>query len=1098
MNPSSIVRAPTPPARPVALATPGASPEASHASSRGRVQLRAAGPAVTTSFCAPARPPESRDSWPQLRASTSRAALKDFLPAEAAHLPGDVSTLSTWSTVLGSAVGRVSQITVTPGAVFAAEASGIPPPPQGLFVHDGKYAKVVGKQAQKRYLGNEDTQHLALPAKPVYRQSIMGTPTSPLPARRASTDAETFAAQYTSPLDFELTPVELDHIVDGVPFKKTVNGFRIGGISPHVVVEAAPGKFYVAGTMRASDLPRDLRRLDPTVPMDKHCIDLFNEYKGRLNVLPALLTPKTTFDNLSQHVSQHPSPNARDQAIAFKILTSGRAQDRYVEICKRSIDSRERFDSERHASDALTYQTILGPDHVFTVDGQWNIADAAGITDLKTHLQGGNIAFASLGSEDGRVLYFSTSGGKRFDALTLHIHKAMGDADEITIGDTTYVDARRRVMRTLQSESGTPPVGLVDLPVLGDDRESGPSRLKDSEQTIAAAIVHDMRSRAIVTSIHVNSLLDTCDSCASALSMLQTLTGHSVDFVYHRDYGASAENSAHKSVRTLQTLLATASALRADSMVNDTTAKCMTARRLLTPELLQELAIGLRFANGDKADQLAFRVNVDYLRLLAGLVADDTLPARAVLKALSSEAGLVYVSLLGHRAPSLETLAHAWADLLHEIVDKRVTREDVLRLLLGRSDPCQTCFLIELLNAPREPGDCRRALLTRLRAEHLIPTFRDLLASQGRLGAAIIVFRLRPRWRQVPEMALEHHDVPTVIDGIRRVISEKVLLRLEADRLKTRLREIMPTITIREQQAMREMVDGAVQRAWQKALPGEHPPSEIARQVLDDIGPAYGRDLALSRKKARDAVIREEVSAYVAFLRSNPDAEAEAVKAAFQTHVANAKAAHGQMISPAADHPLPTADAADQAGLRVAPEVLSVTTTREASEKREAAASEAVQVATTSKAVAASVTHRTTQKIKETAKKKTFLSRQTGGYAAFVAANEASKTKAAKQATDDAEAKTQREADAQSNAATWRIAHRLRTLQGTTWSQLRDRKDALSSQYTTEELVERHANLNKPSTSASARATEAASRIPSAQWQAPDGSIRTSNKEHKS
>ncbi|WP_140413463.1 hypothetical protein [Pandoraea sp. PE-S2T-3] len=989
----------------------------------------------------------------------------------------------------------MSQVTVTPGTVFAIDASGLPAHPQGLFVHDEKYVRVTGKQAHKRYLGDEDTRNLALPPKPVYRQSIKGTPTSPLPIPRVPTQADLSNSQFT-PLDFELTQVELDDIVDGVPFRKTVNGFRIGGMSPHVVVEADPGKYYAAGTMRTSNLPGHLRRLDPMVPMDKRCIDLFNEYKSRLNALPELVTPTPTFANVSQHLSQYPSPIAQDQALAFKIITSGPVQNRYVEMCKSSIDSRERFDGARHANDALTYQTILGPDLVFTVDDQWNIADAAGITDLKTHLQGGNIAFASLGSEDGRVLYFSTSGGKRFDTLKLHIHESMGDADEVTIDDVTYVDARRRMTRALQGVSGTHTVGLVDLPVLGDDRESGPSRLKDSEQTIAAAIVHDMRSRPIVTSIHVNSLLDTCDSCASALSMLQTLTGHSVDFVYHRDYGAPTENSTHRTVRTLQTLLATASALRAHGMVNDTTAKCLTARRLLTPELLQELAIGLRFANGDRADQLAFRVNVDYLRLLAGLVNDDTLPARAVLNALSSEVGLVYASLLGHRAPTLESLAHAWADLLHEMVDKSIKRDDVLRLLLGRGAPCQTCFLVELLNAPRESGDCRRALLNRLRAESLMPSFRDLLASQGRLGAAIIVFRLRPRWRQVPEMALEHHDVPTVIDGIRRVITEKILLRLEADRLQTRLHEIMPTITIREQQAMREMVGNAVQNAWQKALPGEHPPSEVARQVLDDIGPAYGRDLARSRKKARDAIIREEVSAYVEFLRANPEADADVVKMVFQNHVAKAKATHGQMISPDEGQMLPTADVAEQAEQRVAPEVLSIATTRAAAAKRDEAMSQTTQLATTSKATVTSLANRTAQTLKETIKKQTQLLHQNGGYAALAAANELSREKASKKAGQEAEAKSEREANARSNAATENIAERLRYLQGTTLPQLQDRKDALSSNDKTEALVVRHANLSKPSTSASARAAEALSLPASAQWQAPDGSIRTSNKEH--
>lgn len=578
--------------------------------------------------------------------------------------------------------------------------------------------------------------------------------------------------------------------------------------------------------------------------------------------------------------------------------------------------------------------------------------------------------------------------------MTLHIHEAMGDGDEITINDITYVDARRRVKRVLQSAPGTQTTGLVDLPVLGEGKGDVPSRFKDAEQTIAAAIVHDMRYRAIVTGIHFNSLLDTCDSCASALSILQTLTGHAVDFVYHRDYGASAESSTDGTIRTLQTLLATASALRAQGMVNDAAAKCMTARRLLTPEVLQALAIGLRYAHGDNADQLAFRVNVDYLRLLAGLVSEKTLPARAVLNALSSEAGLNYASLLGHRAPALETLAHAWADLMHEIADKRVSREPVLRVLLGRSGPYQASFLVELLNAPREPSDCRRALLNRLHAERLMPSFDDLRAIEGPLGAAILVFRLRLHQKPAPEMALGQHSVPAVIDDIRRVISEKVLLRLEADRLRTRLHELMPTVTISEQQAMREMVGNVVQNAWQKVLPGEHPPSEIARQVLDDIGPGYGRDLARSRKAARDTIIRVEVSAYIEFLRANPDADVDAVKTAFQAHVASAKAAHRQLISDGTSVPTSMPSVDTQAEALVAQGAAATTSARAAAQVAivAQAAGGAQKAADASDAVAATVVRRNAEAVRQKVKQRALDSVQVKGLAAYVKVQAESKT----------------------------------------------------------------------------------------------------------
>ncbi|ALS61351.1 hypothetical protein AT302_17790 [Pandoraea norimbergensis] len=236
--------------------------------------------------------------------------------------------------------------------------------------------------------------------------------------------------------------------------------------------------------------------------------------------------------------------------------------------------------------------------------------------------------------------------------------------------------------------------------------------------------------------------------------------------------------------------------------------------------------MGLHFVKGSGADELAFQVNVDYVQLVAGLLNDNIVSSRAILNALSSVEGRRYISLSGHRASELQPLAEAWASLLHELLAAGVPRAQVLSLLI-RMPAGGTSFFVELLNAPRVPNDCRRALFNRLSADNLMPTYREIRQVEGRLGAMILTFRLRPRRQTIPPISTTLHAVEQVIDHIREAISEHVVLKLEADHLSTRLREIMPYVTINEQRALREMVIEAVQTAWSQVLPGETPPRKL-------------------------------------------------------------------------------------------------------------------------------------------------------------------------------------------------------------------------------------------------------------------------------
>ncbi|ALS61350.1 hypothetical protein AT302_17785 [Pandoraea norimbergensis] len=202
------------------------------------------------------------------------------------------------------------------------------------------------------------------------------------------------------------------------------------------------------------------------------------------------------------------------------------------------------------------------------------------------------------------------------------------------------------------------------------------------------------------------------------------------------------------------------------------------------------------------------------------------------------------------------------------------------------------------------------------------------------------------------------------------------------------------------------------------------------------------------------------------------------------------------MVSPDAGRAVAgTSDVADQAG-QALPEVSTIAVTRAAEAKLEETLSQTAQVVKEAAQATTSAVIRNAQTIKEAAKQQTLLTAQSGGYAAFALANETARKKAAKQVEADAEAKAERVITARSDAATEVIAERLLHSRGMTLPQLQERKDKLSSKTTTEEVEARHKKLSEPSTSGQSRKKAGeSSRIASAQFQAPDGSIRTTNKE---
>lgn len=541
----------SPPASAPPSPRPGTStqpPETPPTASIAGVRLRPASASRANQHLAPVQASVVRPPFPQFRTSKSHPRLTDLIAdPEKEKRPGAKSVSSgrarhSSANHPSKSSDAISSVAFAPATVHSDGTLGTQSW-QGVFVNEGKYVKASDWDLRVTHLSPKDARKLALPSRPVFHQFIKGTPGEPRPLHLPA-PAGMDGTPYPPPAGLELVPVLLEDIVTGLPYRKTVNGLRIGGISPHVVVEADPGMIYVGSIMREPHATTSMRRLDPLVPDDKRSIDLFLEHRSQLKAMPFMLTSTETVRTVMAHVSGNLSPDMSRRDATFRVMASESAQMQYVQTCKSSLRSRQQFNAAEHSDDVVIYQAILGRDHVFPLGDNWNIGSAAGIGDLRRQLNGGNIAFATFTNEHGRMVYFSTSGSHRTVSVELHIHTAMGEADEVTLGGITFVDANRRIGHRRRNADVQTDDVRINLPALGVRTQSSINRLRDCEQTITNVVVHDTRDSPIFTSIHMNSLFDTCDSCASVLSILQERTGQSIDFVFHRDYGVTVANSS--------------------------------------------------------------------------------------------------------------------------------------------------------------------------------------------------------------------------------------------------------------------------------------------------------------------------------------------------------------------------------------------------------------------------------------------------------------------------------------------------------------------------------------------------------------------------
>ncbi|WP_150669405.1 hypothetical protein [Pandoraea anhela] len=780
--------------------------------------------------------------------------------------------------------------------------------PLGLFVHGGKYIRVNNTGNRLSVFPPHEAQQLGLPPTPRLHQRIRGDIAQELlsPAAQPPTSAPETPLLSQGDAAW-LVPLRLSHLVPDIGFTKSLFGVRMPEQPSTVVVQLEKHWFYASRGFAQRSGTHAFDRLDPDVPDDKLLIDRFLELKQHLKTHSPQLRRTANFRNVerqldaSQPPTRRPRPASWTADEAMKIFTSEKAQRAFVAANKASMASRSRFDAKRDEFDLAVYRTLLGPDMVFETDGEWNIGNTAGVADLKSRLRECNFAFASVLTPYGRKVYFSLSGGARAAGLSLAIHDKMGEAEEVTIGPVAFIDAKRRLARFRHESPDSPSKTAlqVNLPVLDPACSSNVDHVNDAEQIIATVVARDARTVPLIGGIHFNTLLDTCDSCASTLALLQTQTQRPVSVIYHRDYGVTTANSRDRTILAIQQVAKAINDLHAGRMTGNVAEMVAVARKLPVPPLVASLSNALLRFDGSFTDAayLGLISNACYLRLLGVLARNEVIETTAVVDMLLSAQGRAYVSLLATRVATHPLLARAWASLLHELKAAGAQRAALLRVLLSKPDGSGRCFYVELLRAPHAPGDARNALLAWLKSAGLVPRPRELPAYVSLMRTCKLSLRLLLQADSVSALSFEHVTLDALLREARESLSLTALDTADNARLAQRMRESMPTIRIAEQRAFREMVEQQVQAAWKDVLPESTAPSYIAKDIIEQYGPDYGAALSSARKAAREAIIEQEVAAYAEFQRRHPGASQEVLEAQFEACLRSARATYMATIA---------------------------------------------------------------------------------------------------------------------------------------------------------------------------------------------------------
>lgn len=844
----------------------------------------------------------STRTWPRLTASNSHPRLSELLHAYDASSEPDVATSNDdLPERLFRTRSSISEVSVVPASIPEQTR---PAPHSGMsrakrhtarafFASEGLFATVSEEDLQPSALSARGARRFGLSSKPDYHPHIIGVVSARnAPLSKAQGDAA-------------LVRVELSDIVDGVPFEKSVVGVQLTNTG-HIVVCADANAFYATSTIPPKATQVRFRRLDAGNRDDQLKIDEYLAHKRQLKADAMVNNPPLTAMNVARTLTRRAgSPDKETVRTALDTLISPVELTSYVENCRAQLRSRKRFDAHFHKRDLEIYRTLLGNDLVFKENGQWNISHDAGIADLRMHLMSGNLAFAVVGAESGVNVYFATSDSERLEGLRLHIHEAMGDADAVDIGDTTFIDAKRRLARiaTLSNAPG-PSRARVNLPTLAPPGARQPERCRDAEQILAAAIEHDMREDPIITGIHVNSLLDTCDSCAVALPILGQITGQDITFVYHRDYGVTSAISEDRRIRMLKMLATTGNQLRGALVNGDHPTLRRVSNALLVPEMLGVIASTLHISSRSEAHPKIYPIaNALYLHLLASLIREDAIFGNDTVAMLRSNEGKTYVALIGYRIRNDPYLACAWCTLMRELTLAGVPAEALRAILLARANQHLRSFWLELLSARSTTRENHLDQVYHLlKQDDLNPSLANSRRECGLLDA----LRIRAlRYLKISRRAPVKEDrsqgvgspIPEVLEAIRTVISERSVIELEQERLQNELREAMPTMTLGEQRELRNMITSLVNEAWRAELPGESPPSDIVQSVLASVGPGLGRHLSAYRGPAIREIIDATIERYGKHLYRYADATEEEMAAAYREHVKSASTQYEALLA---------------------------------------------------------------------------------------------------------------------------------------------------------------------------------------------------------
>ncbi|UVA81582.1 cell envelope integrity protein TolA [Pandoraea commovens] len=846
--------------------------------------------------------PASARTWPSLKASNSLTRVTDLMHTWETPTAPDVATSNDdLPKRLSRTPSSISEISVVPASLPErrrhVSESAVPTDKRhearAFFAIGGLFATVSKNDLRPSALSARGARYFGLPPKPQYRPYISGVV--------SQNKVESGEGQ----ADAKLVSVELSNIVDGVPFEKSVVGVHLMNIG-NIVVRVDAEVFYATSTLSPGATQVRLRRLDSDNRNDQQKIEKYLAFKRRLKTDAMMKNPPITAVNVARGFTQRAgSPEMEAVRAALETLTSPVDLTSYVEDCRADLRSRQRFDPYFHKRDLDIYRTLLGDDLVFKENGQWNLSHDAGVADIRTHLMNGNLAFAVVGAESGVNVYFATSDSERLEGLRLHIHEAIGDEDAVTIGDITYIDAKRRLERiTKISNAPGPSRARINLPTLTTPSARQPERFRDAEQIIAAVIEHDMRDDPIITSIHFNSLLDTCDSCAVALRLIGKFAGQDISFVYHRDYGVMSRNSEDRRIRMLKQLATSANRMR-DALINDDYATLHeVSRTLLAPEMLGVIASTLRISSMSPARPNIYPVaNALYLHLLASLIREEATFAHDTVAMLRSDEGKIYVALVGYRIRNDQYLARAWCTLMRELTLSGISAEALQSILLARANQHLRSFWQELLSARSTTrGNHLDQVYYLLKQDDLNPSLTNARRVSGLLKAVHLrVLRYFKVSRHAPAKMDRSYrarkPIPEVLEAIRRVISEESVIELERERLRSALSEAMPTMTVGEQRKLRDMVTTTVNEAWRKELPGESPPSEITQSVLASVGPRLGRHLTELRGPAIREIIDETIRRYGEHLYRHPNATEEQMAATYREHLTSASTRYAALLA---------------------------------------------------------------------------------------------------------------------------------------------------------------------------------------------------------